>query len=46
MWVFTYKFDDNGYLIKYKARLVIKGDLQCYSIHNETYAATLALKTF
>jgi hypothetical protein len=46
MWVFTYKFDDNGYLIKYKARLVVRGDLQRYSIHDETYAATLASKTF
>ncbi len=27
MWVFTYKFDDDGYLIKYKARLVVQGDL-------------------
>jgi hypothetical protein len=46
MWVFTYKFDDNGYLVKYKARLVVRGDLQCYSIHDETYAATLTSKTF
>jgi hypothetical protein len=46
MWVFTYKFDDNGYLVKYKARLVVRGDLQRYSIHDETYAATLASKTF
>ena len=27
MWVFTYKFDQDGYLLKYKARLVARGDL-------------------
>jgi len=27
-WVFTYKFDKEGYLLKYKARLVVRGDLQ------------------
>jgi len=27
MWVFTYKFDENGYLYKYKTRLVVRGDL-------------------
>jgi hypothetical protein len=27
MWVFTYKFDEDGYLLKYKARLVVRGDL-------------------
>jgi hypothetical protein len=27
-WVFTYKFDEEGYLLKYKARLVVRGDLQ------------------
>jgi hypothetical protein len=26
MWVFTYKFDEDGYLIKYKAWLVVRGD--------------------
>ena len=46
MWVFTYKFNDNGFLVKYKARLVVRGDLQRYSIHDETYAATLASRTF
>jgi hypothetical protein len=28
MWVFTYKFDEDGYLTKFKARLVVRGDLQ------------------
>ncbi len=46
MWVFTYKFDNNGYLEKYKARLVARGDLQRNSIFQETYAATLGAKTF
>jgi hypothetical protein len=27
IWVFTYKFDSNGYLIRYKARLCGRGDL-------------------
>ena len=45
MWVFTYKFDPYGYLTKYKARLVVCGDLHT-SIYNDTYAATLALRTF
>jgi len=26
-WVFIYKFDKNGDIIGYKARLVIRGDL-------------------
>jgi hypothetical protein len=45
MWVFTYKFDEDGYLVKYKARLVIRGDLH-NSKYNETYAATLAARIF
>lgn len=44
MWVFTYKFDEDGYLIKYKARLVVRGDLQ--DQYGETYAATLAARLF
>jgi hypothetical protein len=40
-WVFTYKFDSDGYLDKYKARLVVRGDLQRESIYEDTYAATL-----
>ena len=27
-WVFTYKFDSDGYLIKCKARICVRGDLQ------------------
>ena len=44
MWVFTYKFDQDGYLIKYKAQLVARGDLQ-YTIE-DTYTATLTAQIF
>ena len=39
MWTFLYKFDENSYLFKFKARLVARGDLQ-YT-EEDTYAATL-----
>ena len=44
MWVFDYKFDEDGYLYRFKARLVIRGDLQ--QPYGDTYAATLAARTF
>jgi hypothetical protein len=44
MWVFSYKFDEDGYLIKYKARLVVRGDLQ--EQYGGTCAATLAARLF
>jgi hypothetical protein len=44
MWVFTYKFDEDGLLYKYKARLVVRGDLQ--EDWGNTYAATLAARVF
>jgi hypothetical protein len=44
MWVFAYKFDEDGYLLKYKARLVVRGDLQ--EQYGDTYAATLAARLF
>ncbi len=44
MWVFTYKFNKDGYLDRFKARLCVRGDLQVTT--SETYAATLALCTF
>jgi hypothetical protein len=44
-WVFTYKFDEEGYLLKYKARLVVRGDLQPKQ-DEETYVATLAAQVF
>ena len=43
-WVFKYKFDTDGFLLKHKARLCVRGDLQ--KTDKDTYAATLALKTF
>jgi len=45
MWVFTYKFDQDGYLLKHKARIVVRGDLQLHSTL-DTYAATLAARLF
>ena len=44
MWIFTYKFDQDGSLLKYKARLVAWGDLQ-YT-EEDTYTATLAAQVF
>jgi hypothetical protein len=45
MWVFSYKLDKDGFVIKYKARLVIRGDLQV-SQFKDTYIATLAARVF
>ena len=42
MWVYTYKLDTNGFLERYKARLVIRGDLT-RSIYEDMYAATFAI---
>jgi hypothetical protein len=44
MWVFTYKFDEDGLLYKYKAWLVMRGDLQENCAN--TYAVTLAAQVF
>jgi hypothetical protein len=44
-WVFIYKFDKEGYLAKYKARIVVQGDLQPRT-DEETYVATLAARIF
>ena len=44
-WVFTYKTDADGFLIKFKARLVVRGDLQEMDTQ-DVYAATLAFKVF
>jgi hypothetical protein len=44
LWVFKYKFDSEGYLIKYKARVCVRGDLQTTA--EDTYAATLAIRVF
>jgi len=42
-WVFTYKFDEDGYLTKFKARICVRGDLQDPA-ELDTYAATLAAR--
>ena len=44
LWVWTYKFDTNGFLTKYKARICVRGDLQM--TEKDNYAATLAIRTF
>lgn len=44
-WVFTYKYDKNGRLDRYKARICVRGDLQPFS-DQDNYAATLAAKVF
>jgi hypothetical protein len=46
MWVYVYKFDKNGYFTKCKARLVVRGDQQAKSIYENTYASTLAGRSF
>ncbi len=45
-WVFTYKSDSNDFLFKYKARIVIRDDLQKVNNVQNVYAATLASKIF
>ena len=43
-WVYTYKFDEKGSLLKFKARLVARGD-QVRNVFQETFAATLAIRS-
>lgn len=43
-WVYTYKFNKDGYLERFKARLCVRGDMQEDSDH-ETYAATLTARS-
>ena len=45
MWTFIYKFDTNGFLVKFKARICARGDKQQMTLA-DTYASTLAAKTF
>ena len=46
MWVYTYKFDKHGKFRKCKARLVVRGDKQIKSGYEDTYASTLAGRSF
>ncbi|XDG02528.1 hypothetical protein ABKA04_002143 [Annulohypoxylon sp. FPYF3050] len=46
MWVYVYKTDKHGKFIKCKARLVVRGDQQRKSSNEETYASTLAGRSF
>ena len=46
MWVYIYKTDSNNRFQKCKARLVVRGDQQQLGLKNETYAATLAGRSF
>jgi hypothetical protein len=41
-WVFTYKLDSGGYLERYRARLVIRGDMQM--TWDETYLVIISSK--
>jgi hypothetical protein len=45
MWVFDYKFDDNGFLLRHRSRIVVRGDLQSPS-KKQTYANTLAMRAW
>ncbi|KAM3509956.1 hypothetical protein MY10362_000299 [Beauveria mimosiformis] len=45
-WLFTYKFNPDGTLLRCKARIVVRGDLQALTESEETYAATLAARSF
>jgi len=46
VWVFAYKTDlSTSEILRYKARLCVRRDLQLLSTH-ETYAATLGYKVF
>ena len=46
-WSFAYKFDEDGYLTRYKARLCARGDLQRkYGRIDESRATTMAMRMF
>jgi hypothetical protein len=44
-WVFTYKLDENNNIVRCKARICVKGDLQ-NDPGGDTYAATLTARFF
>jgi hypothetical protein len=43
-WVFAYKFDQDGYLLKLKARICVRGDLETITPEDKR-AVTLAART-
>ncbi len=45
-WIFIYKPDSNDFFFKYKARIVIRDNLQKVNNAQNMYAATFALKVF
>jgi len=45
-WVFTYKVDSSGFLMRCRSRIVVRGDLQDDDTILSTYAATLAARSF
>ncbi len=45
-WIFIYKSDSNDFLFKYKARIVIRDDLQKVNNAQNVYAVTFASKIF
>jgi hypothetical protein len=45
-WIFIYKSDSDDFLFKYKARIVIRDDLQKIDNVQNVYAATFASKIF
>ncbi len=45
-WIFIYKSDSNDFLFKYKARIVIRDDLQKINNIQNVYVATFASKIF
>jgi hypothetical protein len=45
-WVFIYKIDSNDFLLKFKARIVMRKNLQMINNAQNVYAATLASKIF
>ncbi len=45
-WIFIYKFDFDDFFFKYKARIVIRDDLQKVNNAQNVYAATFASKIF
>ena len=46
MWIYIYKTDKHRRFDKCKARLVVRGDQQAHVLSEETYASTLAGRSF